>query len=121
MQLKNLLAIIALTAGLFAVSASAEDNKINGYDDRPFTCGAVFRILMNNHVNDKDKQIYNRYKSIFDKLYARAKQNFIESGRTEEDARLEMQENIDFIWRASSPENPNIETIVSYCYKFAYR
>lgn len=113
--------MIALIVGLLVVSASAgeqKSSKIEGYDDRPFTCGAVFRILMEGHVNDKDKKIYNEYKSIFDELYAKAKFNFANSGRTENDSRLEMQESINFIGKVASRDKSDLGIIVSYCNKF---
>ena len=120
-MLKIPIAIITSIVGSFVVPAFAggqTNNKIGVYDDRPFICGAVYRILVEAHSGDKDKEIYKYYKSRFDRLYEQAKANIKNAGGNDDDAKLAMQDNIDFIGRMLNKKRSEPRDHLLFCERF---
>ncbi|MDX0833450.1 hypothetical protein GOD82_26695 [Sinorhizobium medicae] len=71
--MKTTIAVIVFVAGYVAAAASAMDqstSKKQGYDDRPFLCAAMFKILMEGHLDPAEKDDHNRFKTRFDALHA---------------------------------------------------
>jgi hypothetical protein len=115
---KILVGGIASIAGAFALSAFAQDqtdNKIGAYDDRPFVCGALFGILVEAHSGDKDREVYNHYKSRFDRSFEKAKSNIKGAGGDDDDAKLKMQERIDFFVKLLDQRRPETGDLLSSC------
>ncbi|WP_428426121.1 hypothetical protein [Pararhizobium sp.] len=116
MFFKFLVGAIASIAGAFALSASAQDqagNKIGAYDDRPFICGALFSVLGEVHSSDKNREVYNHYKSRFDRSFEKAKSNIRNAGGDDGDAELKMQARIDFIFRFLDQKKPETGDLLS--------
>lgn len=116
MLLKITAAIFGSVGVMFAASAQDQPNaKIGAYDDRPFTCGALFSVLVEAHSNDKDRQVYNHFKSRFERSFQQAKSNIRGAGGDETDAKLKMQERIDFVVRFLDQKRPETADLLSSC------
>lgn len=117
-MLKITVAIVASIAGSFVASASAQDQtgkSIGVYDDRPFMCGALFRLLFEAHSDDKDRQVYNHYKSRFDRSFEKAKANIQSAGGGDDDATLKMEENIELVGKLLDQKKPVTGDLLSSC------
>ncbi|WP_426126915.1 hypothetical protein [Pararhizobium sp. PWRC1-1] len=116
--MKITVAILASIAGAFITFASAQDptsKTIGVYDDRPFICGALFTVLVEAHSEDRDREVYNHYKSRFDRSFDKAKSNIRSAGGGDHDAALKMQENIEFLAKLLDQKKPETGDLLSSC------
>lgn len=101
---------------MFAAFAQDQPNeKIGAYDDWPFTCGALFSVLVEAHSNDKDREVYNHFKSRFERSFEQAKSTIRGAGGDDADAKLKMQERIDFVVRFLDQKRPETGDLLSSC------
>ncbi len=117
-MLKITVAILASIAGAFITAASAQDpasRTIGAYDDQPFICGALFSVLVEAHSGDRDREVYNHYKSRFDRSLDKAKSNIKSAGGGDDDAALKMQENIEFLAKFLDQKKPETGDLLSSC------
>lgn len=107
-----------ITTTAFAAAALAQDqgtNKIGAYDDRPFVCGALFGILVEAHSGDRDREVYNHYKSKFDRSFEKAKSTIRSAGGDDSDAELQMQYRIDSVVKILDQRKPETGDLLSSC------
>jgi hypothetical protein len=109
---------MVFVAGYVAASASAMNqstSKEKGYDDRPFLCAAVFRILMEGHLDPAEKDDHNRFKTRFDALYALGKDSLARIGGTDDKAREVVQTYIYLAGSFAIKKKEKIGELVLYC------
>ena len=110
--------IIALIAALPAAQVFAQEQgrqATSTYDNRPFLCGALFRLLVEAHAADKDRQVYDHYRSRYDLSFGAAKSDVVTMGGDHDDAILKMQETIRSVRRLVTQKKPVIGNLLSSC------
>jgi hypothetical protein len=107
--------MLCTITGLFSISAAAAEQSNEIYSERPFMCAAVFRILMEGHLNPDEGREHDRFKARFDALYKIGVQNVLRNGGTAEDTRAIMQKYIDTAGEFALKEKDKIGDLVLHC------